>query len=288
MSVIVSAESRVAIVGISGRFGSFSVRDLRAYGTKVVAGVSQSRAGGSYEGVPIFGTIAEAVRDAGADVGLIYVPAEGALDAVLEAIESGCRAVVYPGDGLPVADAIELRAAAQAAGVWLIGPNTPGLISPGQSKVGFMPSHCYTPGPVGVISRSGSLSYEACKRLTLHGLGQTTVVGIGGDPVKGLTAGEAIELFHGDSATDRIVYLGEIGGVDEYAVAEYASRPEAKPVIALLVGKTAPPGKKMGHAAAMIGGHRDSWEAKVAALRAAGVRVATSLELLPKVTQDAK
>lgn len=280
MSILATSESRVAIVGISGRFGTFSVRDLRSYGTKVVAGVSPGRAGTEIEDVPVYATTAETVSSAGANVALVYVPAPGALDAVLEAIEAGCRMIVYPGDGLPVADAMELRAAARAHGTWLIGPNTPGVISPGKVKVGFMPSHCYQPGTTGVISRSGSLSYEACARLTAAGHGQSTVVGIGGDPVKGLSAAEAIEMFHDDDETDRIVYLGEIGGVDEYAIAGYAARPDAKPVAALLVGRTAPPGKKMGHAAAMVGSPLDSWQSKVDSLCAAGVSVAEGLDEL--------
>jgi succinyl-CoA synthetase alpha subunit len=280
MSILVSSESRVVIVGVSGRFGRRSLHDLRAYGTTVVAGVSQGGANTADLDVAIYPTVDQAVNKSSADVALVYVPAAGALDAVLEAIESGCRLVVYPGDGLPVADAMELRAAALRRGVYFVGPNTPGLISPGQAKVGFMPSNCYAPGRIGVVSRSGSLSYEACWRLTTAGLGQSTVVGIGGDPVKGLSAADALALFHADPDTDRVVYLGEIGGVDEYAVARYAEQADAKPVTALLVGRTAPVGKKMGHAAAMISSARDSWSAKVSALRAAGVLVAESLDHL--------
>jgi succinyl-CoA synthetase alpha subunit len=280
MSILVDVQSRVVIVGITGRFGAFSARDLRSYGTEVVAGVSQRRAGSAFEGIPVYASTLEAVAQSSADVALVYVPAPAALDAVLEAVEAGCRIVVYPGDGLPVADAMELRAAARSRGATLIGPNTPGVISPGKAKVGFMPSHCYRRGPTGVVSRSGSLSYEACMQLTDGGHGQSTVVGIGGDPVKGLSAAEAIEFFDNDDETEQIVYLGEIGGVDEYAVADYASRPGAKPVAALLVGRTAPSGKKMGHAGAMIDSARDSWQSKVEVLRAAGVSVAESLSML--------
>jgi len=271
MSVLISRESRFLIQGIAGRFGKFSARDMQAYGTRVVAGVAAGRKSEPVEGVPVFADVRSAVQATGADCSIVYVPATSALDHVIEAFAAGIRFVVYPGDELPVRDAIRMRAAARAAGATLVGPNSPGVITPGQAKAGFMPSFCYAPGPVGVVSRSGSLSYEACHRLTSAGLGQTTVIGIGGDPVKGLTAAEAIELLHADPDTRTIVYLGEIGGRDEYAVAEYARRPGAKPVAALIVGSSAPPGKKMGHAAAMIGGAADTHEAKLAALLAAGV-----------------
>ena len=222
-----------------------------------------------------------------ANAALVYVPAAIGLDAVLDAIDAGCRLVAYPADGLPVADAMEMRAAALANGATMIGPNSPGLISPGKAKLGFMPSHCYRPGPIGLISRSGSLSYETAYRLSEAGLGQTTCVGIGGDPVKGITAAEALRMFDNDQETRAIVYLGEIGGSDEYAVAEYARGTGAKPVAALLVGRTAPPGRKMGHAAAMIGSAADTWEAKVAALEAAGIVIARRLDRVVAAAQDA-
>lgn len=286
MSVLLDTASRVVILGITGRFGGFSARDLKDYGTSVVAGVAPGRGGRSVEGVPVFDSAAAAVRETGADAALVYVPAAGALDAVIEAIEAGCALVAYPGDGLPVADAMEMRATARANGARLVGPNSPGLISPGKAKLGFMPSFCYRPGTLGMISRSGSLSYEAAHRLSQAGLGQTTCIGIGGDPVKGTTAAEAVELLHADPETEAIVYLGEIGGTDEYAVADYAKRSGAKPVAALLVGRTAPAGKKMGHAAAMIGSYADTWASKVDALEGAGVRVARSLDQLPDVARS--
>lgn len=287
MSILLTAGARVVIFGITGRFGSVSIRDLRASGTAVVAGVVPGRGGETVEGVPVFGSAEQAVRETGADCALIYVPAPLALDAVLEALEAGCRLVAYPGDGLPVADAMEMRAAARARGAWLVGPNSPGLISPGRAKLGFMPSFCFRPGPVGLISRSGSLSYEASFRLSRAGIGQSTAIGIGGDPVKGVTAAEAVAMFHDDPETQAIVYLGEIGGADEYAVADYARRPGAKPVTALLVGRTAPPGRKMGHAAALVGGYADGWAAKVEALAAAGATVADSLDQLPAAAAEA-
>lgn len=287
MSVLIDASSRVLIYGIAGNFGKFSARDIAAYGTKVVAGVAPGRDTREVEGVPVFQDARTACTTTGADVALVYVPAPAALDAVSEVIDAGCKVIVYPGDGLPVQDAIEIRAAVRRKQAVLIGPNTPGVISPGKAKLGFMPSLCYTPGPLGVISRSGSLSYEAGWRLTSAGLGQTTVIGIGGDPVKGLNAAEAIELLHEDQETRAILYLGEIGGSDEYAVARYAERSDAKPTAALIVGATAPPGKKMGHAAALVGSQADSQAAKVEALRRAGVHVAGNLRSLVDAAQHA-
>ena len=287
MSVLIDESSRVLIYGIAGNFGRFSARDLAAAGTKVVAGVAAGRDSREVEGVPVFQDAHSACAATGANVALVYVPAPAALDAVLEVLDAGCKVLVYPGDNLPVQDAVELRAAARRKGAVLIGPNTPGLISPGKAKLGFMPSLCYTPGPLGVISRSGSLSYEAGWRLTTAGLGQTTVIGIGGDPVKGLNAGEAIELLHADPATEAILYLGEIGGSDEYAVARYAERRDAKPTAAIIVGASAPPGKKMGHAAALVGSQADSQAAKVQALRTAGAHVADNLRGLVEAAQRA-
>jgi succinyl-CoA synthetase alpha subunit len=287
MSILLDASARVLIVGITGKFGTFSLKDLAQSGTKVVAGVAFGRGGGAIEGVPVFSSVASAVAETGANAALIYVPAWGALDAVLETIEAGCPLIAYPGDGLPVLDAMEMRAAAQARGAHLVGPNSPGVISSGKAKLGFMPSFCYAPGSIGVISRSGSLSYEACFRLSSAGLGQTSVIGIGGDPVRGVNAAEAIALFHDDPETHAIVYLGEIGGSEEYALADYAKRADAKPSAALLVGRTAPVGKKMGHAAAMIGSYAESWAAKVEALEAAGVVIARDLDGLATAASSA-
>ena len=287
MSILLHEDARVMIVGITGKFGAFSARDLAASGTRVVAGVAPGGDGRVVEGVPVFGRVADALRETGANAALVYVPATVALDAVVETIEAGCPLVAYPGDGLPVLDAMEMRAVALANGADLVGPNSPGLISPGKAKLGFMPSFCFEPGPLGVISRSGSLSYEACHRLTAAGLGQTSVLGIGGDPVRGIDAASAIAFFHHDPDTRAIVYLGEIGGTEEYALVDYARRADAKPAVALLVGRTAPAGKKMGHAAALIGSHAETWTAKVEALAAAGVLVARSLEDLPSMAAAA-
>jgi succinyl-CoA synthetase alpha subunit len=277
MSILLDKSNRVLIQGVTGQMGQFFVEDARKYGTNMVAGVSPGRAGTKVGDVPVFANVATACKETGADTAMVFVPPAAVLGATIEAIESGCRLVVATADEMPVLDAIEVRAAARANGAVFVGPNTPGLISPGKAKMGFMPSFCYTPGSVGVISRSGSLSYEGSKRITLAGIGQTTVVGIGGDPVKGTTAAEALALFHKDPDTKAILYLGEIGGSEETFVAEYAASSGAKAVAALIVGKTAPPGKKMGHAAALIGSKAEGHAAKQKMLRDAGVFVADGL-----------
>ena len=277
MSILLNENNRVLVQGITGQMGNFFAQDARKYGTNIVAGVSPGRDGTLVGDVPVFGSVVAAREATAADTAIIFVPPAVVLGPALEAIEGGCQLVVATADELPVRDMIEIRAAAKCHGAAFVGPNTPGLISPGKAKLGFMPSFCYTPGSVGVISRSGSLSYECCKRLTLAGIGQSTVVGIGGDPVKGTTAAEALELFHGDPETEAVLYLGEIGGSEELFVAEYAARRDAKPIAALIVGETAPPGKRMGHAAALIGSTAEGHSAKVAMLRKAGVHVAAGL-----------
>lgn len=287
MSILLDQSNRVLVQGVTGQMGTFFVEDARRYGTRIVAGVSPGRAGAMVNGVPVFGSVRAAREATGADTAIVFVPPAAVLGGAMEAIEAGCRLVVVTADELPVLDTIELKAAARANGAALVGPNSPGIISPGKAKLGFMPSFCYMEGRVGVISRSGSLSYECCKRLTLAGIGQSTVIGIGGDPVKGTTAAEALRLFHDDPETEAILYLGEIGGSEESFVAEYAARPGAKPVAALIVGRTAPPGKKMGHAAALIGSKAESHAAKVAMLSEAGVHVASGLSGVVAATQNA-
>jgi succinyl-CoA synthetase alpha subunit len=288
MSILLDRSNRVLIQGATGQMGTFFVEDARKYGTKIVAGVSPGREGTTVGGdVPVFASVRTAREETGADTAIVFVPPAAVLGATIEAIEAGCRLVVATADELPVLDTIEIRAAARANGTAFVGPNSPGLISPGKAKLGFMPSFCYREGSVGVISRSGSLSYEGAKRLTLAGIGQSTVIGIGGDPVKGTTAAEALALFHDDPETSAVLYLGEIGGSEEIFVAEYAARPDAKPVAALIVGHTAPPGKKMGHAAALIGSKAEGHEAKLAMLRAAGVHIADGVGHVVSATQQA-
>jgi succinyl-CoA synthetase alpha subunit len=286
MSILLDTSARVVVQGITGKMATWVVEDLTAYGTNVVAGVVPGRGGRVHAGRPVFDSVAEAVAETGADTSLIFVPPMGAREATMEAVEAGIALTVYPGDGLPILDAVNLRrAVGRRPGQALVGPNSPGLISPGRSKVGFMPSQCFTPGRLGVISRSGSLSYEVCWRLTSAGIGQSTVVGIGGDPVKGLTIPECLSLFHEDDETDAILLLGEVGGTEEYTLVDYVTTvSDAKPVAAFMVGRMAPPGKKMGHAGALIGGPRESYAAKRDGLRASGIPFAGSLnELVPTV-----
>jgi succinyl-CoA synthetase alpha subunit len=288
MSILLDRSNRVLIQGATGQMGTFFVEDARKYGTNIVAGVSPGREGTIVGGdVPVFASVRQAREATGADSAIVFVQPAAVLGAAIESIEAGCRLIVVTADELPVLDTIEIRAAARANGTAFVGPNSPGIISPGKAKLGFMPSFCYREGNVGVISRSGSLSYEGSKRLTMAGIGQSTVIGIGGDPVKGTTAAEALQLFHDDPETTAVLYLGEIGGSEEVFVAEYGSRNDAKPVAALIVGQTAPPGKKMGHAAALIGSKAESHQAKIAMLRAAGVHVANGAGEVVKATQDA-
>lgn len=287
MSILLDRSNRVLVQGVTGQMGTFFAEDARRYGTQVVAGVSPGREGTKVGDVPVFGSVRAAREATGADTAIVFVPPAAVLGAALEAIEGGCRLVVATADELPVLDAIQLRAAARENGTAFVGPNTPGIISPGKAKLGFMPSFCYMQGNVGVISRSGSLSYECSKRLTLAGIGQSTVIGIGGDPVKGTTAAEALELFHADTETCAVLYLGEIGGSEELFVAEYSARSDAKPVAALIVGQTAPAGKKMGHAAALIGSKAEGHQAKVTLLRDAGVHVASGLAQMVDVMRAA-
>ena len=287
MSILLDRSNRVLVQGVTGQMGTFFVEDARRYGTHIVAGVSPGREGTKVGDVPVFASVRAAREATHADTAIVFVPPAAVLGGVMEAIEAGCRLVVATADELPVADAIELRAAALANGTAFVGPNTPGIISPGKAKLGFMPSFCYTPGNVGVISRSGSLSYEGSKRLTVAGIGQSTVIGIGGDPVKGTTAAEALQLFHDDPETAAVLYLGEIGGSEEMFVAEYAERRDAKPVAALIVGMTAPVGKKMGHAAALIGSKAEGHAAKMDMLRDSGVYVAKGLGQVVAATREA-
>ena len=287
MSILLDGRNRVVVQGITGAMGNFFVEDGGRYGTSIVAGVSPGRAGTEVGGVRVFDSVTSACLETNADTSMIFVPAPAVLGAAIEAIEAGCRLVVATADELPVRDAIEIRAAARHYGAHFVGPNTPGIISPGRAKMGFMPSFCYREGRVGVISRSGSLSYECCKRLTLAGIGQSTAIGIGGDPVKGTTAAEALALFQADDETDAVLYLGEIGGSEEALVAEFAAAAGSKPVAALIVGATAPAGKKMGHAAALIGSKAEGHAAKLAMLRAAGVEVAADVTAVVAAVQKA-
>ena len=277
MSILLDETTRVIVQGLTGREGAFHARIMRDYGTRIVAGVTPGKGGQEHESIPVFDTVAEARAATGAAAGIIFVPRAAAADSIVEAVRTGLRLVVCTTDGIPVHDMLLVRAMAREAGCILIGPNCPGLISPGKSKLGFMPSHVYAPGPVGVISKSGSLSYEVAYELTRAGLGQSTVVGVGGDPVKGCNFSDLLPLFAEDSETRLVVLLGEIGGADEEEAADWLLRNRfPKPVIAYLVGRTAPAFARMGHPGTLFVGDGRSFERKVERLREAGASIATS------------
>lgn len=279
MTILIDEHTRLLVQGVTGRRGRRLVADLSRYGTPVAAGVSPGHGGEDIDGVPVFDLVSDAVAETGATTSLVLVPGlpDGAA-AVLEAALSGVDLAVWLADPVPVHDMVRLREALAGRPMTLVGPNTPGIISPGRCKVGFMPSQCYLPGRVGVVSRSGSLSYEVSLRLTRAGIGQSTVVGVGGDPVKGYGLVDAVRAFDADPGTDSVLVLGEVGGTEEYALADLVSSGAVgTPVSALLVGATAPPGRKLGHAGAMVFSDRERYAPKAAALRAAGVPVAESL-----------
>jgi succinyl-CoA synthetase alpha subunit len=277
MSIIVDGTSRVIVQGITGREGSFHAATMLEYGTKVVAGVTPGKGGQEVEGVPVHDTVAEAIAEHGADTSIIFVPARFARDAVLEAIEAGIRTVVVITDGVPQKDAIEFIATARKRGdVTIVGPNCPGVISPtSRTKVGIMPDHVFNPGRIGIASRSGSLTNEIAWHITCAGLGQSTCVGIGGDPVIGLDFVQALDMFRNDDETERVVLIGEIGGSAEESAARYISETNyPKPVVAYIAGRMAPAGKRMGHAGAIIMGETGTARSKIDAFTAARVKVA--------------
>lgn len=274
MAVLVGRDTRLLVQGITGYQGGFHTKLMLEAGTRVVAGVTPGKGGGRVHDVPVFDTVEEAVRETGANAGVIFVPARFARDAALEAIAGGLDPVVIITEGIPVHDAIEVVAYARRCGARVLGPNGPGVTTPGQCRVGIMPTHLFTPGPVGVVSRSGTLTYEIVAGLTHAGLGQSTAVGLGGDPVVGTSFVEALQLFNADPDTHAIVLIGEIGGSAEEEAARYIAEHVRKPVVAYIAGRTAPPGKRMGHAGAVISGTEGTADHKVAALQAAGVAVA--------------
>ncbi len=276
MSVLVDAGSRVVVQGITGREGTFHARQCREYGTKVVAGVTPGRGGTDHDGVPVFDTVREAVERQGSDVSLIFVPPAAAADAILEAAAAGILLAICITEGIPTADMVKVKAAIGRGTTRLVGPNCPGVISPGKCKVGIMPGSIHKPGPVGVVSRSGTLTYEAVAQLTRRGLGQSTCIGIGGDPIIGTSFVDALRLFRDDPETRAVVMIGEIGGDAEEAAAQVARQELKVPVVAFVAGQTAPPGRRMGHAGAIIAGGHGTAAEKMAALQAAGVQVLRS------------
>ncbi|MFN2252038.1 MAG: succinate--CoA ligase subunit alpha [Anaerolineae bacterium] len=274
MSILVDKGTRLIVQGVTGREGAFHTKQMLDYGTNVVAGVTPGKGGTSVHGVPVFNTVQEAADATGANASIVYVPARFAADAALEAADAGLPLVVAVTEGIPVHDMLVVTNHLIEAGVTMIGPNCPGLITPGEAKVGIIPGEIVTPGPVGLVSRSGTLTYEVLFALTQRGIGQTTAVGIGGDPVQGTKFIDVLDDFEADPATELIVLIGEIGGSDEEIAAQYIADEVTKPVVAFVAGQTAPPGKRMGHAGAIISGGRGTAADKVAAFEAVGVTVA--------------
>jgi succinyl-CoA synthetase alpha subunit len=283
MSVLVNADTRLLVQGITGREGDFHSRAMLEFGTRLVAGVTPGKGGQtSIDGrVPVFNTVVDAVRQTGANTSCIFVPAAGAPDAILEAADAGISLIVCITEGIPALDMLRVRPVLDAAGVRLIGPNCPGATSPGQAKVGIIPGHIHRPGPVGLVSRSGTLTYEVVQALTDAGLGQSTCVGIGGDPIVGTSFTDVIDQLNRDPATEAIVMIGEIGGDEEERAAAFCAASVRKPMAAFVAGRTAPPGRRMGHAGAIISGGAGTAESKRAALEAAGIRLADSPSQIP-------
>ncbi len=276
MSILVDKGTRVVVQGLTGREGSFHALACREYGTKVVAGVTPGTGGTLHEGIPVFDTVAAAVAAERANTSLIFVPPAYAADAILEAADAGLRVIVCITEGIPTLDMVKVARTLRGRDVRLIGPNCPGVISPGQAKVGIMPGHIHQPGRVGVISRSGTLTYEAVGQLTARGIGQSTCVGIGGDPIIGTTFVDALRLFQADRETEAILMIGEIGGTAEEEAAAFVKAHVDKPVVGFICGQTAPPGRRMGHAGAIISGGTGTAAEKMAAMRRAGITVVKS------------
>ena len=276
MSILVGKQTKVLVQGITGGAGSFHAKQMMEYGTNVVAGVTPTRGGEKFEGkVPVFDTVARGVKETGADTSCIFVPPPGAADAILEAIDAGCSLVICITEGIPVMDMIKVRKVLETTpGVRLVGPNCPGVITPGACTIGIMPGHIHKAGHIGVVSRSGTLTYEAVGQLTALGIGQSTCVGIGGDPVSGMDFVDVLTLFQADPDTHGVIMIGEIGGGAEERAAKFIKEKMNKPVAAFIAGTTAPEGKRMGHAGAIIAGGKGTAAEKIAALEAAGARVA--------------
>jgi succinyl-CoA synthetase alpha subunit len=286
MGILIDESTKVLVQGITGRDGSFHAASMLEYGTKVVGGVTPGKGGQEVHGLPVFDSVAEGVKETGADCSLIFVPARFATDALREAADGGIGLVVCITEGIPVLEMLGNYHYVREIGARLIGPNCPGLINPGKSKVGIMPGNIHKPGDIGVISRSGTLTYEVVYNLTLKGFGQSTCIGIGGDPVIGSGYIDLLEMFEKDPETGGVVIIGEIGGEDEEQAAEYIKSSINKPVVAFISGRTAPPGKRMGHAGAIISGGKGTAEAKVKAFEQAGVPVADRPDQIPELMKE--
>ena len=291
MSILVNKNTKVICQGITGEQGTFHTRQMVAYGTRMVGGVTPGKGGTDVDGIPVFDTVDEAVKKTGANASVIYVPAAFAGDAIMEAVDSGIELVICITEGIPVLDMVRVRRFMQGMNSRLVGPNCPGVITPGECKIGIMPGHIHKTGNIGVVSRSGTLTYEAVDQLTRLGLGQSTCVGIGGDPVNGTNFIDVLELFQKDPGTSAVVMIGEIGGTAEEEAAEFIRKNVTKPVVGYIAGATAPKGKRMGHAGAIISGGKGTAEEKFEAMQRAGIRITRStaeigksmMEVLQKV-----
>lgn len=276
MSVLVNKDTRLVVQGLTGKEGTFHAKQMVEYGTNVVAGVTPGKGGTTHEGIPVFNTVADAVKEAGANASVIYVPPSFAADAVMEAADAGIAVIVCITEGIPTLDMVTVKEYLRDKPVRLIGPNCPGIISPGKCKIGIMPGHIHREGNIGVVSRSGTLTYEAVGQLSALGLGQSSAIGIGGDPIVGTTHVDALRLFQADDETTGIVMIGEIGGSAEEEAAAFAKENVTKPIVAFIAGQTAPPGRRMGHAGAIIAGGKGTAAEKMKALSEAGIHVVKS------------
>ena len=287
MAILVDKNTRVLTQGITGATGQFHTKACKEYGTQMVSGVTPGKGGTSFEDIPIFDTVARAVAETAANASVIYVPPPFAADAIMEAADAQIPLIICITEGVPVRDMIRVKRYLEGRNSQLLGPNCPGIITPGESKIGIMPGHIHRPGTIGVVSRSGTLTYEAVDQLTRLGLGQSSCVGIGGDPVHGLEFVDVLDLFNGDAGTEAVVMIGEIGGSAEEEAAGWIKTHMKKPVIGFIAGQTAPPGKRMGHAGAIISGGKGTAKEKIEAMQKAGIRMASSPALIGRTTQEA-